>query len=96
MAQGRIPYQSTVKTLSERKNGTSWRRLANELGYADNYATTLWAVANNTPGSISSRAESALRIRLGLSSLECRRYHRPCMDDETYERWLAYKGSVTP
>jgi len=94
MAQGRLAYTSTVQQLTERKNGASWRKLADELGYPASYATTLCAVAKNTPGTISKRGESELRKRLGLSGLERRRYHRPCMDDETYDRWLACKGRL--
>lgn len=82
---------STVKTLLERKKDESWRDYAWRLGYARSYAATLNKAARGIPGAMSSEAEAILRERLGITSRTRRHYHRPCMDDETYARYIAWR-----
>lgn len=56
----------TVQRLSAAKT-TTWRGLAQHLGYAPNYAATLCKAARNAPGAMTAEAENVLRLRLGLA-----------------------------
>lgn len=86
-------YRSTVVALNQAKLGVSWRDCAENLGYPENYAVSLNRAARGLPGSMTLQAENTLRERLGLAARTRRRYHRPCMDEGMYQRWLEFRAA---
>jgi len=85
----------TVKTLAAAKNGKTWRELAESLGYTKAYAATLHKVARGVPGSLTRQSEKILRERLGLKPRNRKRYHRPCLDDAEYARFIEWRQTCT-
>ncbi len=86
----------TIETLVSRRNGTTWRAYAEQLGYAKTYAATLNKAAHGIPGAMTQAAENILRERLGLKPRNRKKYHRPCLDDAEYARFLEWRTSWTP
>ena len=60
---------NTAETLKTRRNGCTMRKLAVELGYPENYATTLSHIIRMTPGCVTTAGENRLRSILGLAPL---------------------------
>lgn len=84
----------TVKKLSAAKNGKTWRELAESLGYSKTYAATLHKVARGVPGSLTRQSERVLRERLGIKPRNRKKYHRPCLDDAEYARFLEWRRNA--
>ena len=73
-----VVADDTIETLRRQKNGSTMRQLAVDLGYLENFATTLSHVIKQTPGCITLAGENLLRHRLGLSPLSEMRLVRVC------------------
>ena len=59
---------TTIAALQERRNG-SLRKLAHELGFDMEFASTLSAILHNKPGYSSLETENQLRLALGLEAI---------------------------
>jgi hypothetical protein len=81
---------STVKALHQR-HFTTLRFAAVGLGFEESFAPTLGRVLSDPPGPVSLANENRIRVALNLPPRARKRYHRPCMDDDTYAEWLRFK-----
>jgi len=65
------------------------------VGYPPNFGATLSDVKRGKPGCISAIGEQALRHTLGLDRpRKRRRYARPCLSIETYQRLNAARTAA--